>query len=148
MRRFYPVLTLAAMLAAFSAAAAAADSPCNLITPQIATAIMGDAVKPGNAMGTACVFSHSEMKDVTVNIQVVGGMGAELFDSIISGNGNSSNEPVPGLGEKASFQISHTESDLYVLVHGKIVTLGVRNSRNPNLKDSMIHAAKAMIGRL
>ena len=108
--------------------------------------MLGDTVKPGNAMSTACVFSHSDMEDVTVNIQVVGGMGAELFDSIISGN--SSNEPDPGLGEKASFQMSHTESDLYVLVHGKIMTLGVRNSRNPNLKDSMIHAAKAMIGRL
>lgn len=148
MRRFSAVLIFAAVLSAVPAVAVAAQSACSLMTPPAAAALLGDSVQPGKAMGPACIFAHSDSEDVVISIQVVGGAGAVMFGTIISGNSSSANEPVPGLGERASFQKSQTESDLYILVRGKILMLGIRNAKNLDLKAAMIQAAKAIVARL
>jgi hypothetical protein len=148
MRRFSSALIFAVMPAALSVASASAQSPCNLITPQIATALLGDTVQPGKEMGTLCIFSHTDMEGVMVGVQPVGGMGDTLFNTVIAPNQNAANETVPGLGERAVFQKSHTESDLYILVRGKILSVAVQNSKNANLKGAMIQVAKTIVAHL
>ncbi len=127
-------------------AAHAHKNPCNLLSASTAAALLGTTVKPGQDLGAMCVFAHEEGQDVVIGVLDAPGNGAPAaFQSAIQQEKDKKAEPVPNVGEMASYLKAPTESDLHVLFHGKIISLGVRRSKNANLKPAMIQTVKNLL---
>jgi hypothetical protein len=140
--------TLALALAACSIARAAPVKPCDLLTQEAASRLLGAPAEPPVDQGVLCRFSHSADSEVAVAVVEAGRNGAQLFTAVVQPGEGETAEPVPGLGELSSFIHSATHSSLAVLFHGRILTLGVRNSANPELKAALVQTAKDMLARL
>lgn len=93
-----------------------------------------------------CVFAHEEKQDVIIGVLDAPVKGAAAaFQSAIELDKDKKAEPIAGVGELASYLKSPNESDFHVLYHGKIISLGVRRSKNNNLKTAMIKTVKDLL---
>ena len=152
--RLRAILAIATL---FSTPAFAAVKPCDLITTQIAATIFGAPTQPGaeykiEGIGTSCVYrtsSGGEVSAFVIDGPSMGATPAQMFPIVTEPKtADEKAEPVPGLGDKCTLLASSTETAIFVLFHGKVLSLSAAGSKNPALKSALIAAAKQVLSRL
>jgi hypothetical protein len=137
----------------------AAPKTCDLISAQTAAAVFGGPTGPGTeqiiaTVGRQCLFETHSGGEVALglmdkaNMAALGAKPADILRVVNPPQPGQHTETISSLGEWNSFIASPTDTSLYVLQHGYLVTLTVSGSKNPALKADLIQAAKQAIAKL
>jgi hypothetical protein len=152
-------LTLTLLLSAATAAHAATPKACDLLTLPAASSLWGGALDSVTPLGDpGCNYSRPHDEWVMIQLFDASKWAANapmIFKMLIGGTPQGgTGEPIPGLGEMATFTTSSPDpnktfdSMVAVYGHGHSFKLSVRGSANPHLKQDLIQAAKQMLAKL
>ncbi len=135
---------------------AAPPKACDLLSTADAAKLWGGPVSAGvdrGKNGLMCQFDREHDEWVLVMVIDASSWGAnskKLFDMMAKGTPDQGSEAIPNLGEGAYFNKSSAASNdnaLRFLHHGAFITLTVRYSKDPHIKDDLIQVAKQMIAK-
>ena len=155
------LLLLAALLASTAAASAAPPiKPCDLLSQSAAAALWGGPVDAPHERG-ALMCEYNRLHDEWVLTQLYdahawGSNAPMMFKMLLGGTPTGgTGEPIPGLGELATFTSASPEPDgkvvdymVSVYGRGHALKITVRRSTNPHLKQDLIQAARQMFAKL
>jgi hypothetical protein len=152
-------LTTALLLATTAAAHAATPKACDLLSQSAASSLWGAPLDSVTPLGDAgCNYSRPHDEWVMTQLfdaSAWGANGPKLFNMLIGGTPQGgTGEPIPGLGELATFTTSSPDPDktfdsmVAVYARGHAFKITVRRSTNPHLKQDMIQTAKQMLAKL
>jgi hypothetical protein len=151
---------LPALLLVFGAnSVLAAPKTCDLISTQTAATIFGGPTGPGTeqiiaTVGRQCVFETNSGGEVALglmdkaNMAALGAKPIDILRVVNPPQPGQHTETISSLGEWNTFIASPTDTSLYVLQHGYLVTLTVSGSKNSALKAALVQAAKQAMAKL
>lgn len=126
----------------------ALPKPCDLLTAQGASAMLGSPVKPLMQMDVYCGYqSTSENVNVAVSLSSAAGATAATLKALASPGDTS--EAIPGLGDSNLLIARGGDSyTLAVIYHGQLVSISVVKRHSPALKAAIVQAVKQMLTKL
>jgi hypothetical protein len=153
-------LTAALLLSTAAAHAATPVKPCDLLSQSAAASLWGGAIESVRPLGeVGCSYERPHDEFVLTQIYDAHSWGSNapmMFKMLLGGTpSGGTGEPIPGLGEMATFTSASPEADgkvvdymVSVYGHGHALKITVRRSTNPHLKQDLIQAAKQIFAKL
>lgn len=146
------IVVVAGCLAVLSNASAAhaAAKPCDLLSSQDASALLGTPVKPLMQMDQYCGYqsiSQKENTNVGLSLSSAAGATAATLNALVA-KGDTT-ETIAGLGD--SNLLITKGRDMYtfaVIYHGQLVSISMAKRPSPALKAALIAEMRGILGKI